>query len=53
MEIHVGPDGSPLSAVYTFELEARTPDGEIVTLSGRSTYTFSDWGSVEPIAAPS
>ena len=52
MEIHVGPDGVPLSAVHTFSLEGRTPEGEIVTLSGRTTYAFSDWGAIEPIVAP-
>lgn len=52
MEIVVRPDGVPQSAVHTFSLEARTPDGQIVTLSGRSTYTFTDWGAVDPVTAP-
>jgi hypothetical protein len=52
MEIHVDPAGVPLSAVYTFSFEARTPDGEIITLEGRSTYRFSEWGAIGPIVAP-
>lgn len=53
MEIFVDADGVPITATYTFALEARTPDGEIVTLNGRNRYAFESWGAVEPIAAPS
>jgi hypothetical protein len=53
MEIFVDADGVPLAADYTYALEARTPEGEIVTLSGESRYTFESWGEVEPIVAPS
>jgi hypothetical protein len=53
MEIFVTDDGVPLSAVYTFAIEARTPAGEIVTFEGESRYRFEDWGAVDPIVAPS
>ena len=52
MEIFVNADGVPLSALYTFAIEARTPGGELVTLAGESRYRFDDWGAVEPITAP-
>ena len=53
MEIFVNATGVPLSALYTFAIEARTPAGEMVTLSGESRYRFDDWGAVEPVVAPS
>jgi hypothetical protein len=53
MEIFVGSDGVPLSAVYTFAIEARTPAGETVTFRGESRYEFKVWGAVDPIVAPS
>ena len=53
MEIFVTADGVPVSADYTFGLEARTPGGEIVRLEGAAHYVFSAWDEVDPIAAPS
>ena len=53
MEVFVDADGVPLSALYTYSLEARTPDGEIVTMAGETNFSFSDWDAVEPIVAPS
>ena len=53
MEIFVTSEGVPLSALYTFAIEARTPGGEIVTYEGESRYRFEDWGAVDPIVAPS
>ena len=52
MEIHVDDAGVPLSAVHTFTIEARTPDGEDVVLTGRTRYVFRDWGAIEPIVPP-
>ena len=52
MEIFVDDAGVPLSAFHTFRLEARTPDGEDVVMTGRTRYTFTDWGDIEPIVPP-
>lgn len=52
MEIHVDDAGAPMSAVHTYSVLARTPDGEDVIFRGRTTYTFADWDAVDPIEPP-